>query len=475
MKHLHHLRWALVIILIVVASPSMASADTATHVVISEVQTGTTTSASQEFIELYNPTAADVPLSGWTLEYKSATAADTTANWTRRASLSGTIVANGFYLVAPKSYLSAADTDWSATLASTGGTVRLKDNAGTVVDTLGYGAATVGAEGMPAVAPAAGQSLERLPGRLDELAGNGVDTDDNSADFIIRTQPQPQSIASTIELADTTDSDDGDAVGPIADAPVDAGDTPPVVSPTDYAPIDITEILPNPMAPQLDSSDEYIELYNPTTDPVDLEGYTLRTGSNFHDYYVLPDTTVAPDAYVVFYSAQTKLAMPNSGGAVELLDPSGAVVDQTPVYGAAPDGQAWGYFESGWAWTLQLTPGQPNVLAALPVPATTLKTTKPKTTTKKVVAAKKPKAAAKKKATKPRKMAKPKTIAALPQLVAERNLQPANWLIIILAALTIGYAIYEFRYDICNLYLRLRGHTPPGSGHRSARSGRGDD
>jgi len=473
-KKLLYFSWVLAIILLTVASPTVASADTATHVVISEVQTATTSSASQEFIELYNPVATPVSVAGWTLEYKSATATDTPANWSKRATLAGAIAANGFYLVAPKSYLLNADTDWSATLAGTAGTIRVKDSAGNVVDKLGYGVTAIGAEGMPAAAPASGQSLERLPGRLDELAGNGVDTDDNSADFIIRMQPAPQSIASSIELADTVSDDDTAPPLLTGDSPADDTVAAPALS--SYAPIDITEILPNPMTPQLDSTDEYVELYNPNADAVNLVGYTLRTGSNFHDYYVLPDTTVLPGAYLTLYASQTNLAMPNAGGAVELLDPSGVIVDQTSPYGAAPDGQAWAYFDSGWAWTLQLTPGQPNVLAALnPLPAT-VKASKAKATAKKAASAAKKKAkAAATKTTKRKKAAKTKPLRALPHLVAERDLQPANWLIIILAALTIGYAIYEFRHDIYNLYCRLRGHTPTGPDHRSATPGRGDD
>jgi hypothetical protein len=469
MKKLLYLSWVLAIVAITVASPPVASADTTTHIVISEVQTATTLSAGQEFIELYNPSPTSATLADWTLEYKSATATDTPANWSKRATLTGAIPANGFYLVAPKSYLPNADTDWSATLAGTAGTIRVKDNAGNVVDKLGYGVTAVGAEGTPATAPASGQSLERLPGRLDEQAGNGVDTNDNSVDFVIRTQPGPQSTVSSIELADTVIEDD-------SAMPLPTDDTTVAPAPTSYAPIDITEVLPNPMAPQQDSTDEYIELYNPNPDLVNLAGYTLRAGSNFHDYYVLPDTAVTATGYLTLYASQTNLAMPNSGGAVELLDPSGAIVDQTPPYGAAPDGQAWASFESGWAWTLQLTPGQPNVLAALtPLPAT-LKAIKAKAAVKKAAPAAKKKAkAAAKKTTKRKKAAKTKPLSSLPHLVAERNLQPANWLIIILAALTIGYAIYEFRHDIYNLYHRLRGHPQAGSDYRSAASGRGDD
>jgi hypothetical protein len=486
-------RWSLALLLagvIPVLAPAAMADDSAagptstTHIVISELETGTSASAGQEFVELYNPTAASVALSGWTLEYKAATSTDTASNWVKHGTLSGTIGPYGFYLVAPKSYLALADADWSATLAGSGGNLRLKDGSGTVVDQLGYGASANAAEGgAPALAPAADQSLERLPGRLDELGGNGVDTDNNAADFILRNDPQPQSTLSLPELPGADDSDM--AIGPLTDPSATASDdssaTPPAVStdgaptPQDYAPLDITELLVNPMTPFTDAHDEFIELYNPTDSSIDLAGYTLRAGSKFHSYYVLPDITLASGGYVALYSSQTKVAMPNDGGAVEVLDPTGMVVDVTPPYGAAPEGQTWARFDDGWHWTLQLTPDQPNVLAtainlspASPVKAAkrtaTPKTAKPKKAATKKVTVKHPRTK------KPKAAAKPAM-----QLAATRSLQPATWLLIGLAGLTIGYALYEFRYDIQALYYRTIGNRPPGEDHRSAGKGGSGD
>jgi lamin tail-like protein len=452
------------------------------HVVISEVQTGTTVSASQEFVELYNPTGSSVSLNNWALEYKAATSTDTATNWVKHATLSGTIAAYGFYLIAPKSYLAIADADWSATLAGSGGDIRLRDSSGTVVDQLGYGTSANAAEGgAPALAPPASQSIERLPGRLDELGGNGVDTDSNAADFILRTDPQPQSSGS---LAEPPGADDSDlAVGTLTD-PVDSstdgsgadasgaapdGDGSPTAQ--SYAPVDITELLVNPMAPLTDAHDEFIELYNPTDSSIDLAGYTVRTGSKFHSYYVLPDTTLASGAYVSFYSSQTKLAMPNSGGAVEVLDPEGMVVDVTPPYGSAPEGQAWARFDDGWRWTLQLTPDQPNIFATavtLPAAASTKTPKAVRKTSPKAATAKKPRT--KKVTVKHPRTKKPKaTTAKLPvELTAAHSLQPATWLIIGLATLTIGYALYEFRYDIQALYYRIPGNRPAREDDRSS-------
>jgi hypothetical protein len=471
--------WTSALVVVITSNfgvPLAASADStgsATHVVISEVQTATAASASQEFIELYNPAGAAVALTNWSISYKSATGSD--SSWVKHATLSGSIPADGFYLVAPKTYLSNADADWSATLAASGGTIRLGDASGKVIDQLGYGETANAAEGSPAVAPPVGQSLERLPGRLDELGGNGVDTDDNSADFILRTMPQPQNTQSLVEPPDVSasDADEDDDTTVVPSPTTDTDDAP---QPSSYAPVSITELLVNPMAPQTDAHDEYIELYNPGSDAVELEGYTLRAGSNFHEYYVLPELTLPAGGYQVLYSSQTKLAMPNTGGAVALLDPTGATVDQTPAYGTAPDGEAWAAFDSGWSWTLQLTPGRPNILAEL-ADASLVKLPKATKTSVKKAAVKKvtTRKAAKPKVKKARKKAAAKTAAQPLVDTATANLIPAAWLIAVLSILTLGYALYEFREDIQRYYRRLRGYPASRPADRSEPEGRRGD
>jgi len=466
-------RWslALVMVLTLMASPTAASAAVATHIVISQLETATSASASQEFIELYNPTDQDVTVSGWTIEYKAATSSDVPSSWVKHASLAGVIKSYGFYLIAPTAYLANADADWSATLAGSGGNVRLKDGNGNVVDQLGYGDSANAAEaGAPALAPPAGQSIERLPGRLDAGDGNGIDTDNNAADFILQPTPEPRFTQSLLEPPGAADSDmmiasDDDIAQPVATA--DDSDGAP--APESYAPVDITELLVNPMTPLTDANDEFIELFNPTDSTINLVGYTLRAGSKFHSYYVLPSTTLASGAYAAFYSVQTNVSMPNTGGAVEVLDPSGMVVDVTPAYGAAPEGQAWARFDDGWHWTLQTSPGEPNVLATaitLVAPAAT-KTPKAKAAKKVAVKTTKAKKAKKVYVPHPRKK-KPKAVLAKApvQLTAAKTLQPATWLLIGLGVLTIGYASYEFRYDIQNLYYRCRRDSRAGAVRR---------
>lgn len=416
-------------------------------VVISEIQTGSGESASQEFVELYNPTSQDIVVNDWELEYKSAASDNIAASWSTRALLAGSIKSHSYYLVAPNTYLPTSDAILSTGLASGGGHVRLVDADGTIIDLVGWGTAN-SSETTATKEPASGQSIERLPGRLVEDGGNAKDTQDNQADFILREISQPQDSRSTSEVP---------FEGPI---PQDQPESDPELPPGEYPKIDITEALVDPAKPLMDTSDEFIELFNPGEVSVYLAGYSLRTGKDFHDHYVLPDIQIEPGQYLALYSNQTRLALTNSGGAVQLLDPAGEIISQTAEYPAAITGGSWAIVMSEWDWTIQTTPARPNILVSPIVLGASIENS-PKPPSDTTKSAKKPKTAA---TPKPSKIKNPKVSASTAK--TDKKLPPAKslaevasvasgwegsgWLLIALGGLTIGYAIYEFRYDVRN-------------------------
>ncbi len=59
-------------------------------ILITEVQTGTEVSASQEFVEIYNDSSTQVDISGWSMYYKSATG----NTWTKKATILTRILKN---------------------------------------------------------------------------------------------------------------------------------------------------------------------------------------------------------------------------------------------------------------------------------------------------------------------------------------------------------------------------------------------
>lgn len=198
----------------------------ANHAVISEVYGGGGNSGStlkNDFIELYNPTASAISLNGWSVQYSSATG---TSSWLV-TNLTGTIAPHGFFLVQEAQgtggtqALPTPDVTGTLALSSTAGKVALVNSTtalsgavssgSSIVDMVGFGTTANAYEGSgPAPAPSNTNSIERKAnsgststtmgaGGADELAGNGYDSNNNSADFVTRSAPQPQNSLSPIE------------------------------------------------------------------------------------------------------------------------------------------------------------------------------------------------------------------------------------------------------------------------------------
>ncbi|MDR3763054.1 MAG: lamin tail domain-containing protein [Acidobacteriota bacterium] len=195
----------------------------AQHIEISQVYGGGGNSGApytNDFIELYNPTASAVSLSGWSVQYASA--AGTT--WTNKTNLSGTIPAYGYFLVAEASgstgsALPTADVTGTINLSGTAGKVALVNsttaltNAGasngvltgatcptatTVVDFVGYGTTATCYEGTGA-APAPSNTT------ADIRNSSNTDTDVNSVDFTA-VAPNPRNSSSTVQTGALTAS-----------------------------------------------------------------------------------------------------------------------------------------------------------------------------------------------------------------------------------------------------------------------------
>ena len=155
---------------------------------INEVQTGTTGSAADEFVELVNAGTSAADVGGWKVVYRSA--AGTNDVTLATIATGTTIPAGGFYLLGGSAYAGAhaADQSFTASIAATGGAVGIRDSTGALLDGAGWGTATNAlVEGTAAAAPPAtappGSSIVRKP--------DGHDTNDNSVDFSVASTATP--------------------------------------------------------------------------------------------------------------------------------------------------------------------------------------------------------------------------------------------------------------------------------------------
>jgi len=190
--------------------------------VLSEIYGGGGNSGSywqNDFIELYNPTDNDMSLDGWSVQYAPAES----SNW-NVTELSGVIPSQGFYLieeyqgVGGEEALPAPDISGNINLAAGSGKVTLVSSTeeisgladDNVVDFIGYGGANEfeGEAGAPDASNT--DSIERKAtqystidsmssGGAEESSGNGYDSNENSADWLNRSLPEPQGTASSTE------------------------------------------------------------------------------------------------------------------------------------------------------------------------------------------------------------------------------------------------------------------------------------
>ena len=192
-------------------SISVAIAEVAGHVVISEIQTDSingTGGTGDDWIELYNPTAADIDLAGWHLG-RDSNGGNSLNDETEIAS--GTITSHGYFLIvsasATPSLKALADAEWTGLTFDDGDVLYLAQGDITnsnpqgdidVIDILGLQGCSpsTDAEGdSPAPNPPEEQSIQRkVNSTIDEdgIHGPAWDTDSNSADFFIQTSPNPQ-------------------------------------------------------------------------------------------------------------------------------------------------------------------------------------------------------------------------------------------------------------------------------------------
>jgi hypothetical protein len=261
------------------------------QIYISEIQIGTAADAKQEFVELYNPNSNDIDLTDWYMQRKTATAASPSSFISSTLFKGKTISAQGYFLIGRKGYFSGlADLEISSSLTENN-TLFLKDPDQEVIDKVGWGTANdfIAA---PAINPGQNTTI----GRKFEL-GQEDDFGNNSADFPLNVptpraqniiyresvlagemsitevvpfesapEPSAQQVAPANDISDSTNQPQE----------LQTQQNPPIenpTSPTTQPPLIINEIAW--MGDTASANHEWIELYNPGSQSVDLSGWRL--------------------------------------------------------------------------------------------------------------------------------------------------------------------------------------------------------
>ena len=441
------------------AQPGSVAADTVNNLslIISKLKV---TSSSGQFITLYNATDKTLDMSKYQLEYFNSYDLGK-ATSSKLIDLSGMVPPHGYFMVNDDDLLLCYQLtvdSMSLGLSSTAGMVEVMgfnqaSPGGPVAPVLQdyIGWSKTPAPGAVTLPSTAGAFLQRQPA---DTAGNPIVLSSGAGSWL-SVQPDPgnpcsivgtgtgSSTAIPTGLSQLLTSVEPSATILAADSSGSAS-TPqmPAADIGLMAPT-ITEILPNPAGTGNDSTDEFIELYNPNTAVFDLNGFSLQSGTTSTHTFTFPSgTNLSPKGFTTFYSKTTGLSLSNTGGQVKLLDPFGNTLSSTDVYSTAGEGQSWALAKGSWYWTATLTPGKANVITQ---PA------KKKSSAKAVASKKK---TSKSSAT---NIKTAKTSSAGSASGASSTPIHLRTLAVV-AGLALLYGAYEYRADLANHIYKLRQH-----------------
>ncbi len=163
----------------------------ACHLVINEVQTGDSATATAEFVEVFNPCTSAISLNGWKLVYRAASntsAASAGDSSTLYTWANDTLAAGGYRVYGGSGWTGQSSGAMIAGIAASGA-VGIRNASGALIDSVAFGTATgsafaeTAAAMTPPVVAAPGNSIARMP--------NGTDSDDNSTDFAKSSHATP--------------------------------------------------------------------------------------------------------------------------------------------------------------------------------------------------------------------------------------------------------------------------------------------
>jgi hypothetical protein len=309
------------------------------NLIISEILIGGD-SASEEFIELYNPTSADIDLKLLPLKLHTVNSSGTdTSKTLTYLSSDSTIKAHDYFLLASPSFKEkngdiGIGITYSASLVSNGA-VYISTSAtksSDIIDLVCWGTSTVCTFSLPD--PKQNHSLERI--------GDDMDWQE-SCETGGTPGKELQLCEEDIPMEEDIDSEDGSGTDYVSEAASEK--------------VFLSEILPNPKGDE--EKDEFIEIVNGDSGPVDLFGWTIRDGSKTGKYVFKEHTEIASGEYLAIYRSDSKITLNNSSESVTLYNPQGEITSSVS-YNKSTEDASYSFDGKNWKWSKYLTPGKEN-------------------------------------------------------------------------------------------------------------------
>ncbi len=426
--------------------------------IINEIKIKNDSSGYNEFIELYNADVTSLNLNDFTIEYYNSPAPSDSDQPVKKS-----VIADGM-LLPTQSIVLAANTQQItgslslpfSSLSDSGGKLIVKDLNGTVQDQVAW--TSTSSLAISPVLFLSSNTSNKTKSFIRDVDDQGNPILTNSTWQLLTPTPHADDLLEVSKPA--ADPEPEQQTPPQNDTATDqqpndaSAQTETPAASTSLLPLQISELLPNPASPASDSTDEFIELYNPNDESVDLSSYKLQSGNTYSYSYTFVSSELGPHEYHAFYVSETNDLLANSGGRARLLDPSGQIVFETTPYDAADDGVSWAMINGNWNWTTTPTPNAENVLT-LPIA---------KSSSSKTASSKSKTSAAKKTTAKAAsaKSTKPKTSKST-SVTDDSDGNPASYIssvhpgiIAVVGILALGYGLYEYRHDVANRIFQLR-------------------
>lgn len=340
-------------------------ASSANQVILVHIQAASPQSAKEELVSIYNNSPSTVDITGWCLKNKSQV--EFSCFQSDYLELSYNIPPYSFAVIVSEQFSDAHDisidtytTVFPITNQSSGSIV----NSADTVSLINKDKETIDSYSWSSAIPSGKVAMRNTSITNPDM----YDTFDPLLSWsygLLSEVPLSQ-----VEIVEISDIEEPVLEPQLPEDPID----PALIT----HPI-ITEVLPNPAGS--DAQKEFIELFNPSNQEIDLGGYAIRIGKSLEKRYLFPpEANLLPLEHRAFYNSEIPFTLLNTTSMLQ-LEFDGQLIGEAIVYSEPKDDQSWAYVNSVWAYTPNPTPGSINV-GALAAEAEPVKLTSSESTFK---------------------------------------------------------------------------------------------